>query len=112
MTKTKTETVSEKQNKKSFLNLKNFNKFLFTLIIISGLYHLVSINDLVVKGFSLQELKQEIQLLNAANKEIDLKIMTLGSYNELSQRAVDNLNMVAVGDMDYVTAINGVVVKK
>jgi len=109
---TKTKSISEKKNKKSFLNLRNFNRFLFSLIIISGLYYVVSINDLAIKGFSLQKLRQEVRLLNAANKEIDLKIMSLESYNELSQRATDDLKMVAVGEIDYLTAINGVVVKR
>jgi len=109
---TKTKSISEKKNKKSFLNLKNFNRFLFGLIIIGGLYYVVSINDLSVKGFSLQELRQNVRLLNAANKEIDLEIMSLGSYNELSQRATEDLKMVAVGEIDYLTAVNGVVVKR
>lgn len=109
---TKTKSISEKKNKKFFLTFKNFNRFLFSLIIISGIYYVVSINNLAVKGFSLQELRQDVRLLNATNKEIDLEIMSLGSYNELSQRATEDLKMVAVGEIEYVTAVNGVVVKR
>ncbi len=109
---TKTKSISEKKNKKSFLILKNFNKFLFGLIIIGGLYYVVNINDLAVKGFSLQELRQEARLLNAANKEVDLAIMSLESYNKVSQRATEDLKMVAVGEIDYITPVNSVVVKR
>lgn len=118
MTETNIKNAKQNQNKKfrpkcfeKFLNFGYFNKMLFFSIIILGAYYLVCINDLTVKGFRLQELRKEISSLTDENNEMKNKTMVLESYGDISRR-LENLEMVAVGKVDYVTAMGGVAVRK
>jgi hypothetical protein len=100
-----------KEKKIKIFTLKTFNKILFLFIIVAGVYYFTGINDLTVKGFKLQEVKQKINSLNEENKVMAQKATGLESYSNLSER-VKTLNMVAVGSVDYITAESGVVAKK
>jgi len=84
------------------LNLKFVNIFLGSLIAIIGGYYLVNINDLTVKGFALRELKSEATILTSENLDSETKVMNLQSYNNLNEK-VKKLNMVAVGEVEYLT---------
>lgn len=84
---------------------------LFLLIIICGVYYITSINDLSVKGFKLLEFKEKINRLNSENNKLELEAMSLESYSDLNQR-VKRLNMVAVGEIDYIVNAGAIVVKK
>jgi len=96
---------------KIIVNLKFLNIFLFFVLIFGVVYYLAGVNDLTVKGFRLNELENKFDSLNDENKSINLKITLLKSYNNLSERA-KNLNMVAVGDVDYITITDHFVAKK
>ena len=112
MTKTKNETiVKNKNNKINFFNLKLFNTVIFTLILIFGVYYIITVNDLVAKGFRLQELKIENNQFGSDNKALELSKTTLESYNHLNERAF-GLEMVAVGEIDYLAPGAGIVAKK
>lgn len=111
MTQTKKEPFSGQDKKKKVFSLKIFNSFLFLLIIAGSLYYLIGINNLIVKGFRLQELKKEVNLSKNENKNFELKTMFLESYNNLSERAED-LSMVVASEIGYITITDGVVVKK
>ena len=84
------------------------NKSIFSLIIILGVYFVFGVNDLSIKGFVLQEVKNEVSRYEDQNRELELKVMELESYENLSKRAVE-LNMVKVGKVDYISVENGVV---
>jgi len=99
-------TKTKMKNKK--FTLKIFNKILLLLIIVSGVYYLACINDLSVKSFRIQELKQEISRLDNENNDFEVKVMSLNSYNDLNQK-VNGLDMVAVGEIDYIVSGAGVV---
>lgn len=117
MTETNIKNAKENQNKKSrpcffkkFLNLKFFNYALFILIASAGIFYLVGINDLTVKGFRLQELRGEIFILSNDMKGMEGQVMSLKSYNDLSAKARE-LGMVALGEVEYLTVMDGVAVK-
>jgi hypothetical protein len=90
-----------------WLNIKTFNSFLLALIVVGGLYYVTGINDLVVKGFTLHELKNKVALLSEENKNLSVETASLKSYNNLAKR-IDNLKMVAVDNVDYVRVDTGV----
>jgi len=94
---------SEKKNNKIKLSFKIINPILFSIIIICGAYYLVSTNNLSIKGLELQKLKTKINQLSSENDDLELRIMALKSYNNLSQR-VEELNMVAVGEIEYIAS--------
>ncbi len=114
ITNTKAIINKEKERRnifKKIISFKNLNKLLVLLIITAGVYYLSGINDLMIKGFELQESKGRADKLILENKDMELKITLLKSYNNLSERAKD-INMVAVGEVDYITVIDGAVAKK
>ncbi len=112
MTKTKTQFKTRRKIESGrFLNIRNFNKLLGTLIIAIIVYYVTGINDLTVKGFKLQELKKRKTNLVEKNENMRLKTMSLESYNNLVSRA-EKMNLVSVGGVDYISAMEDVVAKK
>ena len=93
------------------LNLRLVNSFLGGLIVVLGIFYLVNINDLTVKGFALKELKSQSNLLISDNKDCEAKIMNLQSYNNLNDK-VKKLNMVAVSEVEYLSSNPNVIARK
>lgn len=100
-----------KKENKIFLNLAKMNKLVFALFIVGFVYYVSGVNDLSVKGFKLQEMKKQVAEIEANNKELELKVMNLSSYNNLSER-IGGFSMVPAGSVSYVTNKNEVVAKK
>lgn len=96
---------------KKLSNLKNFNKILLLFIIACGVYYIAGINDLAIKGFALSDLKQRHNKLAEENNKLELKAMTLSSYGAISEK-INNLKMVAVGNVDYLAGGIELVAKK
>ena len=92
---------------KSWLSMKNLNRLLVALIILGGLYYVTGINDLVVKGFTLQGLKTKVALLKEENQNLNVATAGLQSYGNLAARVAD-LKMVPVDNVDYIKVDSGV----
>jgi len=111
----------ENKSRNNFNNIKKkerrrhyhalFNKFLAIVILSVSVYFVASINDLAIKGFVLRDLKDHGTNLEKENKEIELKIMAMESYENISKRAKD-LKMVKVDKVDYIDFADSVVAKK
>lgn len=93
------------------LNLRIVNSLLGGLIVVLGIFYLVNINDLTVKGFALKELKSQSNLLISDNKDCEAKIMNLQSYNNLNDK-VKKLNMVAVSEVEYLSVNTNIIARK
>ena len=98
-----------KQTKR--LSLKLVNISLMTLIIALGVFHLMNVSDLTVKGFVLKELKTQVSILASEQLGYEEKINNLQSYYTLNSRA-ENLAMVAISEIDYLTVPAVVVARK
>lgn len=110
MTKAKTETKSLKKIGKKIISIKILNIFLVLTISVIGFIYIFSINELIAKGFKLNELKKELNRISEENSEYNLEILSLESYNSLNKRASE-LKMVAVEEIDYITVKNNVALK-
>ena len=97
--------------KKNILSLKTFNKVLFVCLIALSVFYIAGTNDLAIQGFALSDLKEERNKLADENKKLELKAMTLSSYNAISGK-IDNLKMVAVGEIEYINDAGGLVAKR
>ena len=93
------------------IKLRIVNKFLVVMIVFLGVYFVVSVNDLAIEGFVLKELKVKSAELENINNNVELSIMELESYENISEKA-KNLDMVKVGKIDYITVVSGAVAKK
>lgn len=97
--------IEKKQS--GWFNLKVANGLLVLLIVAGSLYYVTGINDLVVKGFQLQELKAKVNSLAEENKKASVETTALKSYGNLAKR-IQDLNMVAVDNVDYIKVDSGV----
>lgn len=96
------------KNKNRMPKLKVLNIFLLCVIVGAGVYYLTIINDLTVKGFQLMNLRKNSNNIINENKNIQLKLMSLKSYNNLSKRVKD-LSMISVGsEVKYITIMSEV----
>ena len=102
--------IQKQKNKKSVLQ-KIIVKFVFCLIMILGISYVVSVNNLSIKGFVLNDLKLKVSELQKENENIELKVMNLESYENITKRA-NELKMVKVDKIDYITKANEFVAKK
>lgn len=93
------------------LNLKYFNLILFALLAGLGAFYLLNINDLTVQGFTLQSLKSRSANLASDNLDLQEKVNLAQSYASLDAR-VANLHMVAVNNVEYLSAHDLSVAKK
>lgn len=97
--------------KKNVFSFKALNKVLFVFIIVLGIFYIAGTNDLAIQGFALSDLKEQRNKLTAENKKMENRAMTLSSYNVISER-IDNLKMVAVGEINYINGSKEVVARK
>ncbi len=114
MTKIKTKKTNKtlgSSNKNKKFNLKIFNCILFISIISLSVCYIVGVNSLSVKGFMLYEIKTGIEELNKENNNLELKIMDLEAYTNISKRA-DDLLMVKAQKIDYLKIGEEEVAKK
>ncbi|MBU0636633.1 MAG: hypothetical protein ABH818_00550 [Patescibacteria group bacterium] len=108
-TKIKTETENFKNNK--IFNWKIVNQIIFILIIFLGGYYLSNINDLMVKNFNREKLKEKNKQLVKENENLEVAVLSLGSYGNINAR-IKNLKMVVAKNIDYITVEVAVVAKK
>lgn len=92
-------------------NLKYFNFGLYAVIAVIGAFYLININDLTVSGFALRDLKSRVATLASVKLENEEAVNSAQSYHALSSRT-KNLNMVAIGDVEYLTVGSGVAMAK
>lgn len=91
--------------------LKILNRGLALAIVAVCIYHVTVVNELSIKGFELQKIQDEKETLENRNEQLNLEVASLRSYNKFSQRTED-LDMVASGEVDYITVREGVMAKK
>lgn len=92
-------------------NLRYFNYGLLTVILAFGVFYLININDLTVKGFALKQLNTQSASLASQQVDSEQKANALESYYYLSTQ-VQKLNMVAVGNIEYLAANQGPVARR
>ncbi|MDP2708745.1 MAG: hypothetical protein Q8O93_01670 [bacterium] len=95
----------------NFFSLKAVNKILALIIIVLGVYYVAGINDLSIRGFELSDLKRQRNKMADLNNRLELNAMNLSAYASISQR-INNLKMVAVGEISYVYSGAEAVAKK
>ncbi len=91
--------LKNKLNKRRF-NLRVLNKILFFALFVLVVGYLACVNDIAIQGFVLTDLRQNIKELNKKNSNLELKIMMLESYDNVSKRA-SRLKMVKADDVDF-----------
>jgi len=102
--------MTTKNLKKSRL-LSSLNLCLVFAVIVCGFYFIKSIDDLMVKNLELDQLRGQLNLLEEEKKEMDSIKNTLESYEHVSAK-LQNLNMVKVVNIDYISIGDDALAKK
>ncbi|MCD4761826.1 hypothetical protein K8R32_02595 [bacterium] len=113
--------MKQKQKVKAYLGSRKKSVFAVRLKLLSHLFivmsalfivaFIISINDLSIKGFVLQDLKFKVVELEEGNRELELLAMKLESYENISERA-EKLSMIKVEKIEYITVTDEAVAKK
>jgi hypothetical protein len=83
--------------------LRRINILVFSLLaLISGAY-LFTMNEVMVRGFRLEELQRSAKALAEEHRDFELQAVSLKSYDNLSQK-LQELQMVSVDNIDYISA--------
>lgn len=93
------------------IDLRKINIGLFSVLSVLGVFYLISVSDLTVKGFALQELKAQAAAISDEKLSNEETINKLQSYYSLSSRT-KGLNMVAIGDIEYLNSNAPALAKK
>jgi hypothetical protein len=93
------------------INLPLVNKILIVLIIVLSISYIASINNLSIKGFVLNDNKAKINDLKKEKSDTELKIAQFESNDSLNNRA-QQLAMVKVDKIDYLTVVGGKVARR
>lgn len=93
------------------LNLKYLNFGLFAAVIGLGIFYLVNISSLTVLGFVIRDLKSESAFLASEKLAKEEEVNRVRSYQALAART-KNLNMVAVGEVEYLVVPAAAVARK
>ncbi len=101
------------QLKRRAIDFSSFTSIRFKIILIGvtlviGLFYLIQINSLSTEGFKIRELGKRVSQLKALNQELELRAAEIQSSQNLQSR-INQLNMVALGKVDYLSASNQMV---
>jgi len=89
--------------KNKSIDLHFINIGIFSVLSVLGIVYLISVSNLTVQGFALQELKTKALAINDEKLANQEKVDKLQSYYSLSART-KGLNMVAIGDIEYLNS--------
>jgi len=92
-------------------NLKYFNFCLFSGLAVLGIMYLININDLTVQGFALRDLKSQVSSLASEKMANEEAVNSAQSYYSLNART-GSLKMVAINNVEYLSATSLAVAKK
>jgi hypothetical protein len=98
--------VSEKSKLLSWLNATIVVCLAFSII-----YYVAGVNDLTVKGFDLQEKQTEVRALAVENENYQDLTMAKESLYSVNSR-INDLDLVAVENITYITIADTTVAKK
>lgn len=93
------------------LNLKYLNICLFTGLAALGVTYMINISNLTVQGFALRDLKSQAASLASEMMSNEESVNAAQSYYSLNSRT-EGLNMVAIGNIEYLSSNSLAVARK
>lgn len=74
---------------------------MLVLIIVLGIFYLIQVNDIVVKGYSIEKYKNRISQIKSENKNLEFQ---LADYKSLSyiEKNVPALNLKKIDKISFV----------
>ena len=87
------------------------NYIIIGLVMLVGLSYLIFVNKVATDGYQVKALTEKVEQLNDQNKKLELESSNLKSMISVSQVS-QNLQLVSINDMDYLSTSTGAVAYK
>lgn len=94
-------SVDEKQIKKSSSTVHNVNTLLLLTIGFVGVLYLVQVNSLSTKGYTIKELEKKISETQKEQEVLQMRIVEAQSLGQLQQK-IDTLGLIKSERVDYI----------
>ncbi|RMD59746.1 hypothetical protein D6821_00490 [Candidatus Parcubacteria bacterium] len=93
------------------INFRALNFVLLLILIGGGIYYIIGINELSVRGFIVNQLNQEVKALEEKHNQLEERVTELKSYVKLEER-IKATQMVKVDKIEYLDSEAGAVAYK
>lgn len=88
-----------------------FALILIFSIIISGIFYLIQMNNMVAQGYNIEEYKDKIKNLKLENQTLSFKAAEAKSLSHIEKK-VSSLNLEKVDKISFVSYDKGVLVQR
>lgn len=92
-------------------NTGGFALILIFSIIISGIFYLIQMNNMVAQGYDIEEYKDKIKNLKLENQNLSFKAAETKSLSYIEKK-VSSLNLGKVDKISFVSYDKGVLVQR
>lgn len=96
---------------KELLGKQVWGYFMIGLVVVVGLSYLTFVNKVATDGYQVKALSEKVSELKNKNKKLELESSALQSMQRVSSASQD-LNLVAISGIQYVTAGSNAVAAK
>ena len=105
-------TLREKKEKvRKFIVSTSFRVMLVVFIAFFGFLYVWQTNSVSTKGYAITDIEGQIRELNRENRSLQVKIAKNRSMQSIEER-LDDMNLVAVNDIDYLTDVGNTVAQR
>lgn len=84
------------------ISIRMLNLTVISLLLVVGVSYLVQVNSLVTKGYAIKDLENRVDELKKQSNELELQVLDLQSMETVKNK-VTQLDMVAIGEVDYLS---------
>lgn len=77
-------------------------------VVVFGFLYIIQMSSVSTKGFLISDLQSQTQTLEQETRALDVEIAQYRSMSSIQER-LRGMNLVAVGNMEYVTPVGTVV---
>lgn len=92
-------------------NFKIFNAMVFCGVIIIFFAYLIQVNSLATKGYVISELEKELATIEQEHSNLEARVLSLQMPDTIKEK-INNLQMVATKQVDYLKVASPVVAYK
>jgi cell division protein FtsB len=89
----------------------SFKTGLMGMIAVFGVLYIMQMSSVSTKGFAISDLQKQVQTLENETRSLEVEISQYRSMGSIQER-LKNMDLVAVGEIEYVTPVGTVVARR
>ncbi|MFA5318232.1 MAG: hypothetical protein WC323_02040 [Patescibacteria group bacterium] len=97
------ENIKFKRKISSLFTFTNLNISLILGFVFICVSYLVVSNQLISRGFAINDVKTKLEELEKSNRDLELTAINLESYSYINEKVAE-LGMVSIGEVEYIEA--------